>query len=176
MESIKLLLKDDHYNLILPSNSALAPDKTLHDNEWNCPITSPNVHWNPDVENKCPTPPHLKLTKRRMEHNLNVEALTQQCLEMSNESPKARAPLHTLPVFTATQRNPTLSKTTANYAVVSPETYGTDTGSPTNVLERMTKKYQNSIEGRTYDLQRNKGELKEKPVRTLRKGSEDHAT
>ena len=145
MESIKLLLKDNHFNLILPANSALAPDKTLHDNEWNCPITSPNVHWHPDVENKCPTPPQLKLTKRRMEHNLNVEALTQQCLEMSNESPKARAPLLTLPVFTATQRNPTLSKTTAKYAVVSPETYGTDTGSPTNVLERMTKNIRTAL-------------------------------
>ena len=149
MESIKLLLKDNHFNLILPANSALAPDKTLHDNEWNCPITSPNIHWNPDVENKCPTPPHLKLTKKRMEHNLSVEALTQQCLEMSNESPKARAPLHTLPVFTATQCNRALSKTTAHHAVVSPETYGTDTGSPTHVLERMTKNSRTALKDET---------------------------
>ena len=96
-KKIQLLLKDDHFNMILPSNSAMAPDKT---SKITCPLTSPDVHWITPRENNCPTPCHLKKTKFQVLHNTEVEALTQNYLADGTDQDEPRAALHAPPTLT----------------------------------------------------------------------------
>ena len=89
---IRLLLKDEHYNVVLSQDSALAPEANQMKD---CPLLSTSMHWVATRAVTKPTPTSLLPTALQIGHNADIEVMTQKCLETEGTPIKARAPTKT---------------------------------------------------------------------------------